>query len=160
MSAPAQRAPQHLGAQSPRIRVAHVIDPPLQTGVKFGKADLVETVGPPPLPQTAAEMAHIPGLDAAVAGIDDETEPRDAMGHWKHRGLGVYGEPQHGEPFDNGLLPAPQLPFAITKEGKIIDVAHIGVTAQLAFHKVIEGIEVAVGPKLRGQIADGQAARA
>lgn len=49
MSGPAQRAPQHLGAQSPCIRVPHVIDPTLHAGVKLGKADLVTAIGAPPL---------------------------------------------------------------------------------------------------------------
>ena len=38
--------------------------------------------------------------------------------------------------------------------------AQVGRAAQLTRHEMIELVEIAVGPKLTGQVADGQAARA
>ena len=42
---------------------------------------------------------------------------------------------------------------------QIVHVAHVAAAAQLALDKMVKGIEVAVGPELRGQVADRQAAR-
>ena len=69
---------------------------PLHAGAKFCKTDLVTAVGAPPLLEEAAEMVHVAGLDAAVAGIDDEAEPRDAVRHGRHGGLRVDDQAQRG----------------------------------------------------------------
>jgi len=37
----------------------------------------------------------------------------------------------------------PQLSLAVAEQGKIIDIAHIGGTAQIAFDEVIKRVEVA-----------------
>ena len=53
----------------------------------------------------------------------------------------------------------PQLRLAVAEQREIVHVAQVGRAAQLALDEMIEGIEIAVRPELRGQIADRQAAR-
>ena len=47
----------------------------------------------------------------------------------------------------------------VAEQGEIVDVAEIGAAAELARHELIEGVQVAVGPELRGEIADRQTPR-
>ena len=53
----------------------------------------------------------------------------------------MHRQPQPGQPVDDGLFPAPQLPLAVAEQRKIIDVAQIRRAAQLALDEVIEGVE-------------------
>ena len=50
--------------------------------------------------------------------------------------------------------------LVIGKKQEIIHEAQVGRAAQLTRHEMIELVEIAVCPKLTGQVADGQAARA
>lgn len=49
-----------------------------------------------------------------------------------------------------------QLAFVIAKQGEVVHVSEVVIATKLFFHKMIEGVEVDVGQKLAGQIADGK----
>jgi len=49
-------------------------------------------------------------------------------------------QPDLSKPLDNGLFPAPQLPFAVAEQCKIIHVTQVGGTAQLTLNEVVKGV--------------------
>ncbi len=71
----------------------------------------------------------------------------------------MHHESQTREEVTDSALPLPQLTLIITKQQQIIHIAQITSTTELAFHKLIQLIEVDVGPDLAGKIADGEATR-
>jgi hypothetical protein len=48
---------------------------------------------------------------------------------------------------------------AVGEEREVIHIAKIGSASQLTGHELIERVQIAVGPELRGEAADRQAAR-
>src|SRR5208282_2369379 len=56
-------------------------------------------------------------------------------------------------------LPRPQLSAAVGEEREVIHIAKVGSTLQLAGDELIKRVQIAVGPELRGEVADRQAAR-
>ena len=50
--------------------------------------------------------------------------------------------------------------LVVAKEQEVVAIAHIGRALELALDEVVERVEVEVGPRLRGEVADGQPARA
>jgi hypothetical protein len=60
------------------------------------------------------------------------------------------------------LYPGPPISdhgVVIVEEGEVIDIAHIGRTQHFG-HEVIQAVEIEIGKKLAGQIANRQAAAA
>ena len=68
------------------------------------------------------------------------------------------GQAQASQALLDGRFPGPQGGFVIRKKGEIIHIAQVPFAVQLPLDKVIEGVEIAIGPKLAGQVADGQPA--
>ena len=92
--------------------------------------------------------------------MDDEAEPGDAGVHRQHLRPGlVNDQPQSSQPLDDRRLPRPQRALVVAEQGEVVDVAEIGAAAEFARHELIEGMQVAVGPELRGEIADRQPPR-
>jgi hypothetical protein len=58
--------------------------------------------------------------------------------------------------FDDRRLPAPELAFAVAEQGEIVHVPQVRPAAEFTLDEQIEGVEIDVGPELRGQIADRQ----
>ena len=63
---------------------------------------------------------------------------------------------QTGEALDDGRTTLPQLSLVIAEKKKVVHIAQIGGTAQLAGHEMVEAAQIAVRPELAGQVADRQ----
>jgi hypothetical protein len=70
----------------------------------------------------------------------------------------MHGQTQRDQKIFDGPLPVPQLLFRVAEEQKIIDIAQVRMAPQITFDELVEFIEIAVGPELAGEIADGQTA--
>ena len=95
-----------------------------------------------------------------MCGIDDEPQKGQALAHRAWVRAGVDRQPQPGHPLDDGVAPGPQGPLVVGEQHEIVYIAHSSPAAQLPPAKVVERVEVAVGPKLAGQVANGQSSRA
>ena len=91
-----------------------------------------------------------------MAGIDDETQPRNARYHWLgvRRGL-MHCETQRDQEFDHCPLPFPELPLPIGKARNHPRNAD-RPAPEVPGDKLIERIHVNVRPELRCEIADRQ----
>ena len=117
--------------QAPGIAVAGVGDPTLNRGVEFAEADFSRLIGLPAPAQAAVGLAHFASLQAAVVGVDDEAQPRDAVRHRHDLGAVVDGQAQRLQAVDDGGLPAPQLALAVAEQCQVVHVAQVGGAAQL-----------------------------
>lgn len=138
-----------------------MIYPALHGGVYLRQADLapgqlVDQDFEPPL-----KLETVAPLEPPVRRIHPEAEKREAARHRVDlRPLLVQSEPPIGQALDDGFAPGVKLRPAVAEEQKIIHVAKVAGALQFAPDKMIEVVEVDVGPELRCQVADGQAARA
>jgi hypothetical protein len=66
---------------------------------------------------------------------------------------------RRGKPLDYCRLPDPEFPLDVAEQGEIVDVTEIGAASELARDEFVERVQDAVGPELRGEIADGQTSR-
>ncbi len=88
----------------------------------------------------------------------DETEEGDALCHRPRVCARMHGQAQAGQALDHGRAPGPQRRFVRAKEQQVVHVAHVAWTAQAPRDEMIQRIEIDIGPKLAGQVADGQTA--
>ena len=96
-----------------------------------------------------------------MCGVDDETEPRNAVCAGNHLRLRLMNsQTEMTQKIDDGALPFVEPVFAVAEEREIIDVPQISWASQVLRNEAIEGRQVDVAPELAGEIADGQAARA
>ena len=90
------------------------------------------------------KVSYVARFDAAMGGIDEETEPGNAVLHRCDLRLGMHAEPEGGQARDEGVLPAPQLAFAVAEQGYVVYVAQVSRAVQCTPDKVIERIEIAI----------------
>ena len=148
-------------AQPPGVGVAHVVDPALHAGVQFGERDLTGPVRVQIALQPAGEVHRVAPLEPAVRRIHHEAQPGDAARRRQHLRLCfVNRQPLARQASDDRVFPHPQLGLAVAEQGEIVHVAQVRAAAQLALDEPVEVVQIHVRPELRGQIADGQAARA
>jgi hypothetical protein len=60
----------------------------------------------------------------------------------------MYDQPQVGQEVDDGRAPLPQGTLVVGKEDEVVDEAQIRRAFQITLDKVIEAVQIDVGPKL------------
>lgn len=132
-----------------------MVDPTLDAGIQFAGADLAGMIGGEPHPQPAVGGADLARLDQPVRRMNDEAEPGNAGAHRQHlRPALVDDETQTRQPLDYRRLPRPQLGLVVAEQGKVVDIAQVGMAAEFPRHELVERMEITVGPELRGEVAD------
>lgn len=126
-------------AQSPGVGVANVIDPALHRSVEFGKGDVSGAVFRPPRFQLAREFDDVARLDAAMCGIDNKAQPRNAVFARNNLRLRfVDGQTPAAQKFDDGVFPFVKLAFAVTEQGEVVNVTQICRASQVARDKPVQ----------------------
>ncbi len=143
-------------AQTDCVAITHMIDPALYAGIHRFVRYLATGTGVDKSTQFAPEVYSFSAFEATMVGVDDEAEEGDAFGHRSRVDAGVDSEAQAGATFDDGPMPIPQHALVVAETDKIIHETHIGRAAQFPFDEVIEGIQIAVGPELAGEVANWQ----
>jgi len=70
--------------------------------------------------------------------------------------VGVDFKPQGDEKIFDVPPPAVEGGFVLCKKHEVVAVTEIGFTAQILFNKIVQFVQIDVGPKLAGLVADGQ----
>lgn len=107
------------------------------------------------------EAFAILGLQPAVGGEDAEPKKGNAGGNRMNACfMGVDFQAQACQKLFNVPSPMVQGGLVCGKEHKIIAVTQISLAAEFLFDELVEFVQVNVGPKLAGLVANGQTARA
>lgn len=111
-------------------------------------------------PKPVLEFPDCPPPDKRIIGLDDIPAEIDTLSH-RLKDLLFRMKFQMQFRFDKRLYPvAPddQLLLGTVKKQKIIHVAEIMAALESVFYELIQLVEINVGKKLAGQIADGKTA--
>ncbi len=93
-----------------------------------------------------------------MGGENDKAQERDTLGDRTGLGPVLVDSQAQGARESNDLLPpAPEGRFVLGKEERIIHITQVSPAFQLPLDELIQLVQVAIGPELRGQVADGQA---
>lgn len=104
--------------------------------------------------QPVAEPPHILLGQAAAAGQKDESKEDGRRRGRQHRGLaGMQRQAPPSEIIGDAHPPFGENFGVVVKESEVIDVSNVG-RAQHLRGKMIEAVQIDVGKKLAGQIAD------
>ena len=150
---------ENRGPQANGVGVAGVVDPTLYAGGELVEGDVAVLIGLYFLAKTTLKGDPFAPFEAAAVGIGDKAEKGDALGDRLGVGMGMEGEAQFGRLLLNGMKGVPERLFAVGEEEHVIDVAQVAGDAQATLDEMVERAEIAVGPKLGGEVADREAAR-
>lgn len=146
-------------AQSPRIGVAHMVDPSLHTGVQFSERNRVRLIEVDVALQPPPEVDGIAPLEQSVCWVDDETQPRNSMSRLCDlRFTFVDGQSQPRQAVHDLLFPSMKLFLVIAEQGKVVHVAQKRRTSQFTLNEPVKRVQIDVAPELACQVADRESA--
>lgn len=86
------------------------------------------------------------------------TEKIDPIARRHHLTLArMERQTQCGQVVAHGFFDRPQTLLVVAEDDKVVAITQVGLTTQLLLHEMVEPVQIHVGKKLTGQVADGNA---
>ncbi len=110
------------------------------------------------LDDLALEVIDHPVANSKMRGPDDIAQEIEAIvNRSQPAGIPVQLQPQAcGKKFPNSKLPILQFPDIIAQQHQIIDITQIISAFQCMLHELVKLVQIDIGEKLAGIVADGQ----
>ena len=110
------------------------------------------------LDDLALEVIDHPVANSKMRGTDDIAQEIAAIvNRCQPAGIHVQLQPQaRGKKFPDSEFPIPQFPDIITQQHQIIDITQVISAFQCMLHKLVKLVQIDIGEKLAGIVADGQ----